>query len=75
MYPVIQIRGQKADMLNANTLHYTSTGSAGLIQTIRAFSGHAWVAAVLGLVATVGWTVQGVGNAYYYRQVSSAAHP
>jgi len=45
------------------------TGSAGLIQTIRLFTDHTWVAAVLGLIATIGWTVQGVGNAYYYRQI------
>ncbi|KAF9535295.1 scamp family-domain-containing protein [Crepidotus variabilis] len=46
-----------------------STGSAGLIQTIRAFSAHSWVAAVLGLIATIGWTIQGLGNAYYYREI------
>ncbi|KAF8910977.1 scamp-domain-containing protein [Gymnopilus junonius] len=45
------------------------TGSAGLIQTIREFSGHHWVAAILGLIATIGWTIQGVGNAYYYREI------
>ena len=48
----------------------SSTGSAGLIQTTRLFTNHSWVAAVLGLIATiVGWTLQGVGNAYYYRKV------
>jgi hypothetical protein len=26
-------------------------------------------AAILGLIATIGWTVQGLGNAFYYRQV------
>uniref|UniRef100_A0A8H7Y5X3 Scamp-domain-containing protein n=1 Tax=Psilocybe cubensis TaxID=181762 RepID=A0A8H7Y5X3_PSICU len=45
------------------------TGSAGLIQTIRMFSNHSWAAAVLGLVATVGWTIQGAGNAWYYREI------
>lgn len=30
----------------------------------------AWVAAILGTIATVGWVIQGVGNAMYYRQVS-----
>jgi len=45
------------------------TGSAGLIQTIRLFSDHSWVAAVLGLIATTGWTLQGLGNAYYYREI------
>lgn len=36
---------------------------------IRLFSNHKWVAAVFAVVTTVGWTVQGVGNAYYYREV------
>jgi len=48
-----------------------STGSAGLIQTIRMYIGHHWVAAILGTLATVGWTIQGVGNAIYFVQVSS----
>jgi len=30
--------------------------------------GH-WAAGVLGTIATVGWTVQGLGSAFYYRQV------
>ncbi|KAF9265438.1 scamp-domain-containing protein [Marasmius fiardii PR-910] len=46
-----------------------STGSAGLIQTVQMFSRHQWAAAVLGLVATVGWVLQGLGNAFYYRQI------
>jgi hypothetical protein len=46
-----------------------STGSAGIIQTIQRFSHGALVAGVLGVVATVGWAVQGLGNAFYYRQV------
>lgn len=45
------------------------TGSAGLIQTIRMFSNHLWVAAILGTIATVGWFIQGLGNAYYYREI------
>ncbi|KAF9075234.1 scamp family-domain-containing protein [Rhodocollybia butyracea] len=45
------------------------TGSAGLIQTVQMFANHHWVAAVLGLVATIGWTLQGLGNAFYYRQI------
>ncbi|KAF7304814.1 Secretory carrier membrane protein 2 [Mycena kentingensis (nom. inval.)] len=48
-----------------------STGSAGLIQTIQMFAGHHWAAAVLCTVATVGWTVQGLGNAFYYREIYS----
>ena len=54
-----------------------STGSAGLIQTIQMFSSGHWAAGILGAIATAGWTLQGIGNAFYYRQVcrSSAAHP
>ncbi|KAJ2982658.1 hypothetical protein NUW54_g10721 [Trametes sanguinea] len=46
-----------------------STGSAGLIQTIQAFTKPSLPAAIVGTVATVGWVVQGVGLAYYYRQI------
>jgi len=46
-----------------------STGSAGLIQTIQMFSNQHWVAAILGLLATIGWILQGLGNAFYYRQI------
>ncbi|KAF9464754.1 scamp family-domain-containing protein [Collybia nuda] len=46
-----------------------STGAAGLIRMIQMFAQHRWAAAVLGVVSTVGWTVQGLGNAYYYRQI------
>ncbi|KAI0748152.1 scamp-domain-containing protein [Daedaleopsis nitida] len=46
-----------------------STGSAGLIQTIQAFSKPSLPSAIIGTVATVGWVVQGVGLAYYYRQI------
>jgi hypothetical protein len=46
-----------------------STGSAGLIQMIQMFARHSWAAAVLSLVATIGWVLQGLGNAFYYRQV------
>ncbi|EEB97154.1 hypothetical protein MPER_03579, partial [Moniliophthora perniciosa FA553] len=46
-----------------------STGSAGLIQTVQMFVGHHWAAAVLGLVASIGWLLQGLGNAFYYRQI------
>ena len=52
------------------TLILVSTGSAGIIQTIQRFSHGALVAGVLGIVATVGWAVQGLGNAFYYRQVT-----
>jgi hypothetical protein len=50
-------------------LLYVSTGSAGIIQTIQRFSHRALVAGILGIIATVGWAVQGLGNAFYYRQV------
>jgi len=33
------------------------------------FARKAFVAGALGIVATVGWTLQGVGNAYYFRKV------
>jgi hypothetical protein len=46
-----------------------STGSAGLINTISMFARKAFVAGVLGIVATVGWTLQGVGNAFYFRKI------
>ena len=46
-----------------------STGSAGLIQTIQAYSKPSLASAIVGTVATVGWVVQGVGLAFYYRQV------
>ncbi|EKM82633.1 hypothetical protein AGABI1DRAFT_34378, partial [Agaricus bisporus var. burnettii JB137-S8] len=49
---------------------HSSTGSAGLIQTIRQFIDHHWAAAILGLIATVGWIIQGFGNAFYYRQAN-----
>lgn len=35
--------------------------------------GH-WAAGILGTIATVGWTVQGLGNAFYYRQVRDSVH-
>jgi len=44
-----------------------STGSAGLIQTISAFSQGHIVAGILGIVATVGWTLQGLALGWYYR--------
>lgn len=46
-----------------------STGSAGLIQTIQMFVRPAIPAAILGLIATVGWTVQAVGLGWLYRSV------
>lgn len=33
------------------------------------FAHHTWGAAIVGLIATIGWVTQGVGNMYYYRQV------
>ena len=46
-----------------------STGSAGLIQTVSMFSRGHLAAAILGTFASVGWTLQGVGNAFFYRMV------
>ncbi|KAL4067958.1 scamp family-domain-containing protein [Scleroderma yunnanense] len=46
-----------------------STGSAGLIQTIQMYASGHWAAGILGTIATVGWSVQGSGLAYYYRQI------
>jgi len=51
-----------------------STGSAGLINTISAFSRKAIVVGVLGTIATAGWVVQGVGHAFYYRQIWTHHH-
>jgi hypothetical protein len=39
-----------------------------LINTISMFARKAIVAASLGIVATVGWTIQGLGTAYFFRQ-------
>ncbi|KAF9454542.1 scamp-domain-containing protein [Macrolepiota fuliginosa MF-IS2] len=46
-----------------------STGSAGLIQTIRMFINHHWAAAILGTIATVGWIIQGI-----YQHHNAAGH-
>jgi len=46
-----------------------STGSAGLIQTISMFSRRHLAAGILGTFASVGWTLQGIGNGYYYRMI------
>ena len=48
---------------------FDSTGAAGLIQSISMLSQGHIVAGVFGILATAGWTIQGVGNAWYYRQV------
>ncbi|GLB34902.1 putative SCAMP family protein [Lyophyllum shimeji] len=46
-----------------------STGAAGIIRTVQMFVKHYWAAAVLSLVASIGWLTQGIGNAYYYREI------
>ncbi|KIY43388.1 scamp-domain-containing protein, partial [Fistulina hepatica ATCC 64428] len=46
-----------------------STGSAGLINTIQMYAGGHIGAGVLGTFATVGWAVQGGGNAFFYRLI------
>ncbi|KIP09533.1 hypothetical protein PHLGIDRAFT_29012 [Phlebiopsis gigantea 11061_1 CR5-6] len=46
-----------------------STGGAGIIETIKMFIGHHWVAGILCTIALVGWVIQGLGSAFYYRQI------
>ncbi|KAI0065387.1 scamp-domain-containing protein [Artomyces pyxidatus] len=46
-----------------------STGSAGLVETIRMFGRGALAAGILCTITTVGWAIQGLGNAFYYRQI------
>lgn len=65
-------RNRRSAAVFSLTLNF-STGSAGLIQTIKAFSQPSLPAAIVGTVATVGWVVQGVGLAFYYRQVRAIA--
>lgn len=68
---LLEYQGKHADYKWFQTyLRCSSTGSAGLIQMIQMYARGAIVAGVLGTVATVGWVVQGVGNAFYYREVS-----
>ncbi|THH26466.1 hypothetical protein EUX98_g7726 [Antrodiella citrinella] len=59
-------------------LGVVGTGSAGLISTIKMFIDGHLVAGILGIIATVGWVLQGVGNAFYYLQIwkhhSAAGH-
>ncbi|KZS99202.1 scamp-domain-containing protein [Sistotremastrum niveocremeum HHB9708] len=45
------------------------TGSAGLIQMIGMYSQGHIVAGVLATVATVGWTIQGLGDLFYFRSI------
>ncbi|KAG9010954.1 hypothetical protein FRB94_009434 [Tulasnella sp. JGI-2019a] len=44
-----------------------STGSAGLIQTIQSFARGHIVAGIFGTITTVGWVIQALGLAFYYR--------
>ncbi|KZT09502.1 scamp-domain-containing protein [Laetiporus sulphureus 93-53] len=46
-----------------------STGSAGLIQMIQMYVRGAIAAGILGTIASIGWILQGVGNAIFYRQI------
>jgi len=48
-----------------------STGSAGLINMVAAYTRGSIAAGVFCTVATVGWVIQGLGNAFYYRIVST----
>ncbi|EJD02344.1 scamp-domain-containing protein [Fomitiporia mediterranea MF3/22] len=45
------------------------TGSAGFIQMIQMYVNGHIAAGVFGTIATLGWTVQGLGNAFYYQQI------
>ncbi|KAI6018374.1 scamp-domain-containing protein, partial [Pisolithus marmoratus] len=48
------------------------SGIGGLIQTIQMYASGNWagyIAGIIGTVTTAGFAVQGVGLAYYYRQV------
>ncbi|PWN54198.1 scamp-domain-containing protein [Violaceomyces palustris] len=51
-----------------------STGSAGLINTIQSFTSGKILAGVFGLVATVGFAIQGLGNLWYYRLIWQHNH-
>ncbi len=46
-----------------------STGSAGIIQSVSMLSRHHIFAGILGIFASIGWTLQGVGILIYYRMV------
>ncbi|KAI0054137.1 scamp-domain-containing protein [Auriscalpium vulgare] len=46
-----------------------STGSAGVIQTVRMYARGSLAAGILCTLATVGWGLQGLGNAFYYKQI------
>lgn len=46
-----------------------STGSAGIISTIKMYIDGHLAAGILGTIATVGWSLQGVGNGFYFFQV------
>ncbi|CDZ97160.1 Secretory carrier membrane protein [Phaffia rhodozyma] len=46
-----------------------STGSAGLINMIAMFAGQHWAAAVLCVLASVGWVIQLFGSLLFYRQI------
>ncbi|KAI5123324.1 hypothetical protein M0805_001749 [Coniferiporia weirii] len=45
------------------------TGSAGIIQMVSMYVNGHIAAGVLGTIATIGWVVQGLGNAFYYQQI------
>lgn len=45
------------------------TGSAGLINTIAAFGRAAILTGVFGIIATAGWAVLALGNAWMWRAV------
>ncbi|THH20686.1 hypothetical protein EW146_g736 [Bondarzewia mesenterica] len=65
----IPVIGALSFLLWYRIIGIPSTGSAGLIQTIRMYSRGALAAGILGTIATVGWAIQGVGNGFYYWQI------
>lgn len=50
------------------------TGSAALLSTINSFNEHKLVAGILGIIVTIGFTLQGLGNLWYYKQIWKHNH-
>ncbi|PWN37985.1 scamp-domain-containing protein [Meira miltonrushii] len=50
------------------------TGSAALLSTINSFNDHKLVAGILGIIVTIGFTLQGLGNLWYYKQIWKHNH-
>jgi hypothetical protein len=65
-YRVISLNSQTEDIY---LVLYCSSGAAGIIQTVGAFIGGHLIAGIFCAIAAAGWTLQGLGNAFYFRQV------